>query len=404
MKLTAACITALNLADKDDLIVFDDAMPGFGYRLRRGAGDKVLRSWVCQYKRAGATRRITLGSAEVLGAEAARTAARKLLAKVALGEDPQGARVDRRGKDLLTLRSQVAEFLAAREPELAARTFTEVKRYLTDPRYFGPLHKLPVDTISRRDIAARVVVIMRESGSPTAARARGALSAFFTWAMRMGLTESNPIIGSVAPAAGSGRDRVLSDDELACIWRACGDDDHGRIIKLLILTGCRRAEIGDLRFCELDDPERPNSFTIPPERSKNGRAHTLPVMPMMGDIINTVPRMVSRDQLFGVRSHGFTRWPIDKAELDRRSGVTSWCVHDIRRTVATRMADLGVQPHIIEQILNHQSGHRRGPAGIYNRSSYTNEVKQALALWEDRVRVLIEGGERKVLPMTAPVT
>jgi hypothetical protein len=63
-----------------------------------------------------------------------------------------------------------------------------------------------------------------------------------------------------------------------------------------------------------------------------------------------------------------------------------------------------VQPHIIEQILNHQSGHRRGPAGIYNRSSYTNEVKQALALWEDRVRVLIEGGERKVLPMTAPVT
>jgi integrase len=124
-------------------------------------------------------------------------------------------------------------------------------------------------------------------------------------------------------------------------------------------------------------------------------------MPMMRDIIDTVPHMATREQLFGVRSHGFTRWPIDKAELDRRSGVTSWTVHDIRRTVATRMADLGVQPHIVEQILNHQSGHRRGPAGTYNRSPYTNEVKQALALWADRVRTLVDGGERKVLPYTS---
>ena len=65
--------------------------------------------------------------------------------------------------------------------------------------------------------------------------------------------------------------------------------------------------------------------------------------------------------------------------------VTNWNVHDLRRTVATRMADLGVQPHIIEQVLNHQSGHKRGPAGIYNRSPYEREVKAALALWQDHV-------------------
>src|SRR5262245_20126338 len=90
MKLDAKTVAALKLEGKQDAIFFDDAMPGFGYRLRLSGG-KVRRSWVAQYKRAGATRRITLGSAEVLGAEAARVAAKKVLAKVALGaEDWEG--------------------------------------------------------------------------------------------------------------------------------------------------------------------------------------------------------------------------------------------------------------------------------------------------------------------------
>jgi integrase len=398
MKVDAKSVAALKLVDKDDVIYFDDSMPGFGFRLRRGAGGKVLRSWVVQYKRAGATRRITLGSAEVLGAEAARAAAKKLLAKVALGEDPQGARIDRRGKDLLTLRSQVTEYLAAREREVRPRTFVEMGRYLTDPRYFGPLHRLSLDTITRRDIAARVVIITRECGAPTAARARGALAAFFTWCLRMGLCEVNPTVGALSPAVGSGRDRVLSDTELAAIWRTCGDDDYGRIIRLLILTGCRRAEIGDMTFNELDDPERPSIFTIPAARAKNGKQHTLPVLPMMRDIIMSVPRMATRPQLFGQRSHGFASWGDGKIELDARSGVANWTIHDLRRTAATRMADLGIGPHIIEQILNHQSGHKRGPAGIYNRSSYEREVRSALALWHDHVRSIVEGSKRKVVP------
>jgi hypothetical protein len=62
-----------------------------------------------------------------------------------------------------------------------------------------------------------------------------------------------------------------------------------------------------------------------------------------------------------------------------------------------------VQPHIIEQILNHQSGYKAGPAGIYNRSSYEREVRAALALWADHVRTLVDGGERKVIPY-APQT
>ena len=216
--------------------------------------------------------------------------------------------------------------------------------------------------------------------------------------MQMGLVENNPTIGSTKPAESKPRERVLSDDELARIWRACGDDAFGKIIKLLILTGCRRAEIGDMCWSEIDLDR--GTFTIPARRAKNGKAHTLPVMPMMLDIITSVPRLVSRDQLFGMRGDGFTGWVKGKRALDERSGVRDWTIHDIRRSVATRMADLGVQPHIIEQILNHQSGHKAGPAGIYNRSSYDREVRAALALWEDHVRTLVEGGEHKVLPFT----
>ena len=396
MKLDAKSVAALKLDGKNDAIFFDDDLHGFGHRLRLGANGKLRRSWVAQYKRTGATRRMSQ-SAEKLGAEQARGWAKKVLAKVALGEDPQADSRARRDRDSLTMRSQVTEFLAAKEPELAERTFIETTRYLTDPRYFGPLHKLPIDTITRRDIAARIVVIMRERGNPTAACARGTLSSFFTWCMKMGLTESNPTIGSVAPAGNGGRKRKLSDSELTSIWRACGDDDHGRIIRLLILSACRRAEIGNMSWSELGD----GTFTIPEARSKNGKAHTLPVLPMMSRIIRDVPHMAFRDQLFGVRGRGFTSWAQGKTALDERSGVTDWTVHDIRRSVATRMGDLGVQPHVIEAVLNHQRG---GVAGIYNKSPYANEVRAALALWEDHIHALLTGGERKIIPYVPTAT
>jgi integrase len=396
VNLTAKAVAVLVLpAGKDDVIHFDDRLAGFGYRLRRGGGGEVRRSWVAQYRRAGGTRRVLLGSAEVLNAEKARAAATKVLAEVALGRDPQADRIDRREKDQLTMRGVVDEYLSARQPTLRQRTFTEVRRYLTG-RYFRPLHGIPIDKITRKDIAARLVTITRESGSITAARARATLGTFYTWCLRMGLVEHNPTIGVIQPEDTKGRSRVLSDAELATVWVA-GDDDFGKIVKLLVLTGCRRQEVGGMRWSELD--AEAGTWTIPAERSKNGRAHELPLPPDAWDIINGVPPMASRDQLFGTRAPGgFVYWSEGKRRLNARLGaaVAPFVLHDLRRTVATRMADLGVQPHIIEQILNHQSGHKAGPAGIYNRSSYDREVRAALALWADHVRVLVEGGERLV--------
>jgi integrase len=403
MKLDAKSVAALDLGGKTDLIVFDDELKGFGYRLRSAAGGKVLRSWLVQYRRAGATRRLLLGAANVLTAEAARTAAKKALARVALGEDPQADRAERRSKDRLTrFDTMVKEYLAWKEAKVRASSFREITRYLIGP-YFKPLHATAVDTIGRKDIAARIVVIERESGSVTATHARAALSAFFVWAMRMGLIEHNPVDGVIRPEDAESGSHVLTDDELGRVWRACKDDDFGRVVRLLVLTGCRRQEIGGMRWSELDADN--GTWTLPAERSKNGRAHTLPLPQVAWDIIAGVPRRASRDHLFGLLADGgFSRWAM-KVDLDKAldGTVRRFRLHDLRRTVATRMADLGVQPHIIEQILNHQSGHKRGPAGIYNRSSYEREVRGALALWADHIRSVADGGERKVLllPQTA---
>src|SRR5262249_21604390 len=159
------------------------------------------------------------------------------------------------------------------------------------------------------------------------------------------------------------------------------DDDFGRIVRLLILTGCRRSEVGGMAYSEFD--LEAGTWTIRKERSKNGHAHRLPVLPAMSDLLITGRVRGERDGLFGDRADGFTQWSAAKRELDQRLEIAAWRLHDIRRSVATKMGDIGIQPHIIEQILNHQSGHKSGVAGVYNRSNYTNEVRAALALWHD---------------------
>jgi integrase len=386
--------------DAGDKIFFDSTLKGFGYRVRRAgrASARVLRSYVVQYRRAGRSRRILLGSAEVLTAEQARAAAKKILASVALGQDPAAEKAARRHKDAHSLKAVIEEYLAVKRGAVRPRTYGAIVLYLTG-HYFRPLHGMPVDQVTRKDVAHRLARITAEHGSITAVRARGALSSLYSWAMGMGLVEHNPVVGTFRPKDAEPRERVLEDHELAAIWRSAGDGAYGKVIKLLILTGARRAEVGGMRWSEIDRERA--AWSVPANRTKNGRPLILPLQPLAMEIIESVPERVARDHLFGSRSaDGLAHWHA-KADLDQRLGaaVKPWRLHDIRRTVATRMADLGVQPHVIEAVLNHYSGHRSGVAGIYNRSVYEREVRAALALWADHVRALVEGGGRKIVPL-----
>jgi integrase len=237
-------------------------------------------------------------------------------------------------------------------------------------------------------VAARLDKIASEHGPVSADRARAALSTFFAWAIGEGLCETNPVVGTNKHFDGErSRDRVLTDRELAVIWQALPDSDYGAIVRLLILTGQRREEIGALRWSEVDLEAR--EIALPPVRNKNGRPHDIPLSDQALSILKSRPARASRDLVFGngprgrdgeARSCGFQGWAKAKLALDQQiSSVDPWRLHDVRRTVATRMAELGVQPHVVEAVLNHVSGHKAGVAGVYNRSSYAHEKREALA-------------------------
>jgi integrase len=396
--------------DKNDQIFFDAELRGFGYRLRNSRG-RLHKTWIVQYRNRGRTRRWRIGDAAKVNANAAREQAKDILAKVQLGQDPQAEKEAERARGSHTLRSVAAEYLEMKElqvrrGEYRASSFSRTKLYLAGARYFGPLHGATITDITVRDIALRLNTINRGSGSVTAGRARAALSGLFSWAIEQGLMGSNPhnpVTVTKNPDERKSRDLVLSDEEIAVVWRACGDDDFGRITRLLILTGCRREEVGGLRWSEIDLDA--HTITLPGERVKNGRKHVLPITPMMAAVLDSIPRMEGREHLFGARSTaGYTGWLYAKKALDLRLAAklksADWNLHDLRRTVATRMADLGIEPHHVEAVLNHYSGHRAGSAGIYNRSRYTAQIQAALTLWDSHIRALVEGRARKVVPIS----
>lgn len=407
MKLDADAIKNLELLPgKTDAIFFDDDLKGFGIRLRSDGGG-LHRTWIAQYRANGRTRRSKIGDVEKLNAAEARKAAKKMLAKVVLGNDPQAEKAKAR-LIARTLRSVADEYLEMKNFEVEkgkyrASSYRVCKLYLTGKAYFGPLHSTTITEISLMDVASRLNAITRNNGSVTSGRARSALSSVFTWAMQQGLMgahPNNPVIGTKKPEDGKSRERVLTDAELAAIWWACNEDDYGRITRLLMLTACRREEIGGLRWSEID--LEMGVLTLPAARVKNKHEHKLPLLPMALSIIGAIPERVGRDHLFGDRSNmGFTHWSARKADLDARLGdkVAQWGLHDLRRSVATWMAGYGdVEPHIIEAVLNYYSGHRSGVAGTYNRARYERQIRAALALWADHLQSVVEGGERKIVP------
>jgi integrase len=391
MKLTAQEIARYEPPpDKPDHIAFDDQLAGFGLRYRNGK-----RVWIYQYAiGSGAERvngRLTLGEYPALPPAKARSIAEDLYAKVRLGQHPAADKKTNRSEAKFSLGHLVARYLQHRHNELRPNSYTEAERYLD--RYAKPLHGLPVKAVDRRRIADLLDTVASERGSVTSNRCHAALSALFSWGIKRGLCEINPVVGTEVRKEQS-RDRVLSDKELATIWGRVVGDDYADIIRLLMLTGCRAREISELRWSEIDFDR--GAISLPPERTKNGRPHEIPMSHTVRDILVARKSSNGRDFVFG-RNKGFSGWGKCKERLDaaieKKLGkpMSGWVTHDLRRTFATRMADLGAQPHIIEACLNHISGHRGGVAGIYNRSLYTSEKAQALARWAEHISKLVGG-------------
>jgi integrase len=391
-------------AGKRDHIEFDDKIPGFGLRLREGGS----RTWVFQYSLGTKQRRIAIGKATALTPDKARELAADLHAKVRLGADPAAEKAVSKAQAANSFGLLVRRYLEFQEGNLRPRSFTEVSRHLES--YAKSFHGLPGGSIDRRTIADRLNVIAKDSGAVTANRVRASLSAMFGWAMREGLAASNPVIDTNKREEKS-RDRVLTNAELRSIWLSLEDDDYGAIIKLLILTGLRANEIAGLRWSEIHD----DTIVLPPDRVKNGRTHLVPLAPATRAILDSLPHRTTsdgklRELVFGRGDGPFSGWSKSKERLDEqiiervktekgKEAVLHWVPHDLRRTVATRMAeDLKIVPHVIEAVLNHVSGHKGGIAGVYNRATYLAEKKQALAMWADHLLAIVEGRVSNVTP------
>jgi integrase len=245
-----------------------------------------------------------------------------------------------------------------------------------------------------------IVSVTNAGGAPTANRVRSSLSTFFNWAISHGLLDHNPVDGAPRHEERS-RDRVLTPAELRLIWNNLEDNEYGSIVKLLALTAQRVTEIGALHWSEIGADQ----ILLPGERTKNHRSHVVPLSAPATAIIAKQPKREGCDTLFG-SERGFTNWNFWKERLDgaitQANGgkpLPRWTTHDLRRTAATMMADdLGIQPHIIEAVLNHVSGHKAGVAGIYNRASYLREKRAALNVWGDRLLAIAEGRASNVTP------
>ena len=381
MKLTQNVVEKLTPpAGKADHIEWDAALPGFGLRLRDGGS----RTYVAQYKIGSKTRRLTLGSTKKLTVVQARKEAKKQLAKVAAGGDPQGEKAKARATATETFKAIAEGFVAFQTGRLRPSSLAATRLYLT--QYCRRLNDLKIEVITRREVASVLALIAKEHGPVAADRARSALSAMFAWAIGDGLADINPVIGTNKHAGMTSRDRVLSNEELARIWLALDDDRYGRIVKLLILTGQRRDEIADLRRSEITE----SAIELPGERTKNKRQHVVPLSAPAKAIIDEPLAAANRATVFGSRFDGFSGFSKSKAKLDAKlPRMAPWQLHDIRRSVATGMAELGIEPHIIEAILNHVSGHRSGVAGVYNKATYLEAKTKALELWAQHIGVIV---------------
>jgi integrase len=394
MKLTQKTIAGLVLPNgKAEAIFFDDDIAGFGLRLRAGGS----RTWIFQYKQGNKHRRMTLGSAR---AERARQIAEELHAKVRLGRDPAGEKLEGRARAAETMEAVLKAYMPHAQGRQRPRTLRETHRHLIV--YCKPLHGQQMAKIDRRAIAARLGEIAAKSGATTSNRVRASLSSFFAWAIRQGLMETNPTIGTGREVEVS-RDRVLTDPELGAIWNGLEDNDYGAIIKLLMLTGARAGEIALLRWSEVTEDE----IALPAERTKNARAHRLPLTAPAREILNAQMRRESRDFIFGRGDGGFSGWSKSKSRLDEhiaemtRNYLPHWTPHDLRRTTATRMAELGIAPHVVEAVLNHKSGTIKGVGATYNRYSYDSEKRMALGLWAEHLLAVVEERDSKIVPLRA---
>jgi integrase len=322
-----------------------------------------------------------------------------LLASVRLGRDPGKEKREAAARAAETFGAYLLRHLAVQERETRPRTYKETKYRLE--RLAKPLHPRALADIKLRDIANLISSISENHGAATALGLHGSLVGYFSWAIGEGMLDQNPAVGCNRPAR-KDRVRMLTEVELRTLWAALkDDDDYSDVVRLLLLTGLRREEIGGLRWSEVDLDD--GTLDIPGERMKNHLPFLQPLSEPALAILRRryAARASQQDHVFG--RGGFQHWSQARKALDARLGDPrpDWVLHDFRRTFSTVAHEkLGVLPHIVERCLAH-AGHQGGIAGVYNRAEYFDDKHATLTRWGDWLLAVVAGKstEATVVPM-----
>ena len=399
MKLTAATVDKMQPTDRRQEIP-DSLCTGL-YLVVQPTGKK---GWQVRYRHGGTHRRMTLGAYPMLSLAEARARARDALAAASEGRDPSAEVKAAKAPKAIDARDQVREVVALfikrhashnrRSDDVAAMFRREIMDKWGDRE---------IQSITKRDVIEVLDGIVDRGSPVTANRLRAHLNTLFGWAKSRDMIAANPLDGIKPPAPEKPRDRVLTDAELRLFWIACDGlgEPFGALYRLLLLTGQRLREVAELTWDELDG----TTWTLPAARSKNGDEHVVPLSPAVVATLDAMPRIgrhvFSTTGITPVSGFSRAKDRLDRlmtaaANKDLPAGadpveLRPFTIHDLRRTAATGMAGLRFPPHVVEAVLNHRSGTRRGVAGVYNRFDYAEEKRQALEAWASFVAELVEG-------------
>ena len=389
IKLTKRVIDDLTKANIDKFY-WDTDITGLAVKVT----PKGKKTFLVQYRPGGRgtpTRKITIGPYGDVTLHKAKSEARKILGLRAEGRDPALERQLAKQRSISNKFSDIArQFIEMHASQ--NRTVDETTRILKRdvlPKW----GKRSIHDIGKRDVNDLLDAVVARGSHTMANRLLAALRKLFNWCVSRGYISASPCSGIDAPSKEKARDRVLTDDELLTIYKTAQQmgGAFGSIIEMLILTSQRRNEVSEMIWNEVDLDN--SLWTIPGSRTKNEKPHFVHLSSLSCSVISNITP--TGDFIFTSNGRSpFSGFSKSKKRLDDLSGVINWRLHDIRRTVVSGMARLGIAPHIADKILIHQSGTISGVAAVYQQHEFLDERKTALDAWSNHVQSLVSGNDR----------
>ncbi|KGJ04990.1 Site-specific recombinase XerD [Paracoccus halophilus] len=408
MKLTAATVDKMQPTDKRQEVP-DSLCTGL-YLVVQPTGKK---GWQVRYRHGGTHRRMSLGAYPVLSLADARQRARDTLAAASEGRDPaeevRAAKAPKPQDDRDKIRVLIGQY---HKRHLSSLKSGHLVRRELDRFVVAEWGDRDIHDIARRDVIDLLDGIADSGRVVTANRVRAYLNKFLNWCVERDIIPMSPATGVKPAAKEASRDRVLTDDEIRWFWNACDAEGFpwGPLGKVLLLTGQRLNEAAQIT----DNEIRGDLWHLSADRTKNGRAHDVPLSVAVRDVLAGVDRIAGKPGYIFTTTgttpvSGFYKARATLAEAMEKAAsedrgesveIPRWTFHDLRRTAATGMARLGIPVRVTEAVLNHVSGTGGGIVGVYQRHDYADEKRAALEAWASRVTQLVEGSAVNVVQLS----